>query len=136
MIITSKFDSWCNQHCGHQIHIGDRCEWKPGVKGVRCLACLGAHPAQRRAVSAAAPRVPVREPLPPAFEALEALETQLVRMAAKTVSLDIERAWNKYEKVKALAIGTRIAPEQRTALKTALVLLITAIFLEDSAYVC
>jgi hypothetical protein len=149
MLITSKYESWCNR-CGKvRIAIGDRCEWAPPAKGVTCLTCLGTSPPaqlpKKPATSfqpatfsrhdddvAAVFSVPV---LPPALAALEGLEVQFVRMAAKTSTPAIDSAWSKYEKVKALAIGNRIVPEQRVALKTALVILVTAIFSEESAYV-
>ncbi len=142
MLITSKFESWCNR-CGRiQIKIGDRCEWVKGVKGVMCLPCLGAaQPQPIPKTSRHPPRRPdvhevVRAPeLPPALAALDALETQFVRMAAKTATPTIDAAWTKYEKVKALALGSRVAPEQRVALKTAIVVLVTAIFSEECAYV-
>ena len=147
MLITSKYESWCNRCGKHRIEIGDRCEWNPKVRGVTCLSCLGTSPPTqlpKKQAAAAFPTtreddavstllsVPVQ---PPAIAALEALETQFVRMAAKTATPAIDAAWTKYEKVKNLALGSRIAPEQRVALKTALVILITAIFLEESAYV-
>lgn len=34
MTITSKFESKCNA-CGGCIHVGDKCEWERGQKGVR-----------------------------------------------------------------------------------------------------
>jgi hypothetical protein len=145
MIITSKYQSWCNRCGKRQIAIGDRCEWTPAVKGVTCLKCLGSSPPAplppRRASApprndTPAERPQVSRPLePPAIEALNALEGAFIRMAAKTASPDIDRSWSKYEKVKALAFGSRVVPEQRTALKMALIVLITAIFQEESAYV-
>ncbi len=147
MLITSKYESWCNR-CGKvRIAVGDRCEWAPPAKGVTCLTCLGTSPPaqlpKKRASSsfassrddddvAAVFSTPV---LPPALAALDALETQFVRMAAKTASPAIDSAWTKYEKVKALGIGNRIAPEQRVALGTALCILVKALFSEESAYV-
>lgn len=147
MLITSKYESWCNR-CGHnRIVPGDRCEWNPKVRGVTCLSCLGTSPPTqlpKREASKSFPTtrdddavsavlsVPTQ---PPAIAALDALEVQFVRMAAKTATPAIDAAWTKYEKVKSLALGSRIVPEQRVALKTALVILVTAIFLEESAYV-
>ncbi len=147
MLITSKFESWCNR-CGKvRIRVGDRCEWAPPAKGVTCLTCLGTSP------PAQLPRQPTKvirpstrdddelsavfaaPVLPPALAALDALETQFVRMAAKTASPAIDSAWTRYEKIKALGIGNRIAPEQRVALCTALVVLVKALFAEESAYV-
>lgn len=67
---------------------------------------------------------------------MDALETEFVRMAAKTVTPTIDQAWAKYEKVKALAVGRgTTTPEQRLALKTALVVLINCLFTEESSYV-
>jgi len=144
MLITSKYQSWCRQ-CGRvEIKVGDRCEWTPGIKGVMCLACLGANPpsapptskAWAPAPKPAAPREVVRAPdLPPAVAACEALEVQFVRMAARTSTPQIDAAWTKYEKCKALGLGSRVKPEARVALKTALVLLISAIFQEETSYV-
>ena len=148
MLITSKYESWCNR-CGKvRIAVGDRCEWAPPAKGVTCLTCLGtsppAQPPKQRATPSFAPRtrddddvsaVFAAPVLPPALAALDALETQFIRMASKTASPAIDSAWSKYEKVKALGIGNKIAPEQRVALKTALVILVTAIFSEESSYV-
>lgn len=143
MLITSKFQSWCRQ-CGRvEINVGARCEWTPGIKGVMCLACLGANPPSApppkstpRAHVDAAPREVAHTPeLPPARAAMKFLETQFVRMAARSTTPAIDAAWTKYEKVKALAVGSRVKPEQRVALKTALVLLVTTIFDEESSYV-
>lgn len=146
MIITSKYQSWCAR-CGKvQILPGDRCEWAPPARGVICLACLGTsppaklpkssfkkyEPAPKREAVSIVPSSPV---LPPALAALDGLETQFVRMAAKASSPQIDSAWSKYEKVKTLAIGNHNGPEQRVALCTALVLLVKAIFMEESAYV-
>ncbi len=146
MIITSKYSSWCNR-CGKiEIKPGDRCEWNKAVRGVTCLDCLGTSPpsplpknsfkdtartrTDRDVVAVASEPV-----LPPALAALDGLETQFVRMAAKTSTPAIDAAWGKYEKVKHLAIGNRNTHEQRNALCTALVILVKAIFLEESAYV-
>lgn len=146
MLITSKYQSWCNR-CGRvEIRVGDRCEWTKAVRGVTCLACLGANPPSAPPPSSFKAGAKAREEtkprevaapvlLPPAVAALDALEVQFVRMAAKNATPALDAAWNKYEKVKALAFGSRVKPEQRVALKTALVLLVTAIFSEESAYV-
>jgi len=140
MLITSKFESWCNR-CGKvRIQVGDRCEWVPGgPKGVTCLQCLGtAAPSvpPPRARHQPDPPAPVAPVLPPALAAMEALEEACVRMAAKAATPAIDAAWAKYEKVKALALGRNVpSPEQRVALKTALKILIETIFAEESAYV-
>ena len=135
MIITSKYQSWCNRCQRHQIQIGERCEWDRGVKGVTCLACMGttapsAPPTRERA------RVDAPQ-LPPALAALDGLETHFVRMAAKTATPAIDMAWSRYEKIKALALnGAVTKPEQRTAVAKAICVLATAIVCEESAYVC
>jgi len=135
MIITSKYQSWCNRCQRHQIQIGERCEWDRGVKGVTCLACLGT--TAPSTLPAGEPRVPARETLPPALAALDGLETQFVRMAAKTATPAIDTAWTRYDKIKALALnGAVTKPEQRTAIAKAICVLTTAIICEETAYVC
>src|SRR6266571_3741703 len=130
MIITSKYASWCNRCQRHQIQIGERCEWERGVKGVTCLACLG---------TKAPAKLPARESvrddkpqLPPALAALDGLETQFVRMAARTATPEIDRAWSRYDKIKGLAVnGAVTKPEQRSAFAKAICVLTTAIICEE-----
>lgn len=76
---------------------------------------------------------------PPALQALDDLEAQFVRMAAKDCTPAIDKAWAKYEKIKEHATRTRSSleetREQRAALIAALKLLITVIFEEENSYV-
>lgn len=73
--------------------------------------------------------------LAPALAALEALEEQFVRMASKTATPAIDKAWTQYEKIKRLADNPGTKPEQRVALGRAIIVLINAILQEESSYV-
>lgn len=102
----------------------------------------GGRPSYRTAVATPSPSKPAPTPTPkpkpvlaPALAALEALEEQFVRMASKTATPAIDKAWTQYEKIKRLADNPGTKPEQRVALGRAIIVLINAILQEESSYV-
>ena len=135
MIITSKFDSKCKA-CHRWTRVGDQVAWLPGEKGVWCTDCapdeaLSASSPRQAAPAAngparAVPKGPQLAPPPavlnghaPYFKALVALEGAIIEAAELTPEL--EKAWARYTKLKALAMHPGVPEEGTAALRQALI---------------
>lgn len=164
MIITSKFDSSC-KGCGVMTKVGERVQYTPGVKGVKCLQCVangltgggpapqpgtwGAQTRSSRSFWSSNPPLPkspsfkqhfqgswkVVSPQPPpvvrqaptaqsqntlAFAALVALEAVILEMpTSAAANPEMDKAWERYQKLKALALNPGTPGEERAALKQA-----------------
>ena len=116
MLITSKYESYC-KGCRAHLSVGDTVGWQPGEKGVWCASCTPT--AVKDTPARASAKQDYAEPWIGALAALEeAIVAQAARIPARAV--EMERAWSKYQKLKALALAPGTAAEGKLALRQAI----------------
>ena len=130
MIITSKYDSKCKS-CGKWTRPGDRVGWRPGEKGVWCLDCAPDDPPEARTGGQGNGKAlgkgcyPASNGADPLLTALAALEEAIMEKAGESLTPEMSHAWEKYTKIKILALAPAQTPERqaesRTALKQAII---------------
>lgn len=125
MLLTSKYDGRCKS-CGGRYAVGDQIAWDPQTRKAYHPGCapLGvADPPRRARGQPAVPgTVGTRDRAQnAALTVLAALEEAILLRADQLVSADLERAWDRYQKVKALALQPGTEGEGQAALRTALI---------------
>lgn len=115
-IILSKYSSKCRQ-CTRWTSPGDQVYWEQGIKGVLCLRCT---PADKLPPFTPKTELALSNGQAPWLAVLVACERAIVDNAATTLTPELEAAFEKYQKLKALALAGGTAGEGRAALKQAL----------------
>lgn len=133
MMIRTKFDDECRL-CGKAIVVGDLVGWDEtrGVKGVACDACTPAtirnsRPAPRPEHGPTGSTTSLKKPTPLGhttfLKALGVLEDAVIeRFTSPKVKVtpEMEKAWDRYSKMKALAMNPGTSAEGHVALKKAM----------------
>ena len=96
--------------------------WTPKEKGVVCLAC-----SSDDLLSARLDERPNAQQVP-LLKALTALEEALLTLAEKNLTPELHTAWERYGKLKTLALNPGTQAEGRAALKQAVLTLVKLVF--------
>ena len=126
MNLLSKYDGRCKT-CGGRYLIGDDVAWDPQTRKASHPGCAPLA-LSRAPIAAATPQARQETAQEAALAALAALEHAVIVRASETGAADLERAWDRLQKCKALALRPGTQMEGRAALRVALVEAVKLVF--------